>query len=228
MKLFLFDIDGTLLLSGGAGDRSLAKSFKKCLNCEETTEDILPDGKTDYLIIKEIFKKKFPKKELTKKIADSILENYIAYLKTEVPLSPQFKIMSGVISTLNELKDSKNVVIGLATGNIEEGARIKLERANLNRFFTFGGFGSDAEDRTEILKIAATRGIHEAKEIIANDSIYVIGDTPYDIQSAKKAGFKSIAVTTGSFTKKELLKENPDYIYEDFNQLKEDIKKEKI
>jgi phosphoglycolate phosphatase-like HAD superfamily hydrolase len=225
MKLFLFDIDGTLIQSGGAGNRSLAKSFRKTFDCEESVEDVFFDGKTDPAIIKEIFSKKFPQKRLTRKIVDRVLDNYVSYLKMEVAFAPQYKVMSGVIGTLKELVETENIYVGLATGNIEAGAKIKLDRANLNRFFNFGAYGSDSAEREQIIKIAAKRGYSLAKEPIDKGQTYVVGDTPNDIVAAKKAGFKSVAIASGRYSRKELAKQKPDYLFDDFKAFRQEFLK---
>jgi phosphoglycolate phosphatase-like HAD superfamily hydrolase len=223
MKLFLFDIDGTLIQSGGAGKTSLAKSFRKTFDCEESVEGVFLDGKTDPVIIKEIFSKKFPQKRCTKSIVNTVLDNYLSYLRMEVAFAPRYKVLSGVLGTLKDLAESKGTYVGLATGNIEEGAKIKLDRANLNRFFHFGAYGSDSSQREKILKIAAKRGFSVAKETIAKDQTYVVGDTPDDVIAAKKAGFKSVAIASGRFSKKELAKEKPDYLFDDFTDFRREF-----
>ena len=109
-------------------------------------------------------------------------------------------------------------MLGLATGNVELGARIKLDRGNLNRYFTFGGFGSDAEDRTELVRRAAVKAADKKGTPIDNANIFVIGDTPLDIDAGKRAGFQTVGVGTGSYSADQLLAAGATFVVPDFEQ----------
>jgi len=202
--ILLFDIDGTLIYSGGAGSRSIELAFKKLYNINKAMEGILPDGKTDPLIIEEVFIKKLNKKP-TKKEIEKALEYYLMFLEKEIH-NPRYRVMEGAEEFLEWAKGEKRFIIGLATGNIERGAEIKLKPASLLKYFEFGGYASDSWDRTEILKSAYRRGVEIAKREKAEiKEVFVIGDTPRDIFAAQKAGFKSIGMPLFNFKKQELI-----------------------
>ena len=113
--------------------------------------------------------------------------------------------MPGISALLDEMLPRKDVMLGLATGNIESGARIKLDRGNLNRYFTFGGFGSDSEDRAELVRKGAQKAAYKNGAPIAPSNTFVIGDTPLDIEAGKRAGFKTVGVATGNYSVDQLL-----------------------
>ena len=110
------------------------------------------------------------------------------------------------------------LMLGLATGNLETGARIKLDRGGLNRYFSFGGFGSDSEDRAELVRKAAKKAAHKKGESILPSDIFVIGDTNLDIEAGKRAGFKTIGVATGNYSLEELLSAGAGLAVVDFEQ----------
>ena len=117
--------------------------------------------------------------------------------------------MPGVAAFLERGSKETNLLIGLATGNLEPAAWLKLKRGGIQQYFQFGGFGSDSHDRTELTRIAVKRGREIASGTIPCEHIYVIGDTPYDIRAAKALGLKTIAVATGIHKRAELLAHAP-------------------
>ena len=205
MKLLLFDIDQTLINSGGAGLRALDRACEKVLGLKNAMQGISPHGKTDPAIAREILRVRLDRAPLDGKDIPSILEAYVSFLKEEVQVSPGYRVLPGIVSLLEEMLDRQDVVLGLATGNIELGARIKLERGGLNRYFEFGGFGSDSEDRTELVRRAAEKAADKIGASIPPSNIFVIGDTPLDIDAGNRAGFKTIGVGTGSYSAEQLL-----------------------
>ena len=226
--LILFDIDGTLIDSGGAGRRSLDKSFFELTGIRNGTKGIIPDGKTDPLIIVEMFRRRLhrdPTQEELKKMEDL----YLKFLRKEVYLSRGYRVLPGVYELLEKLKEKKSFMLGLGTGNFEEGARIKLSRANLNRFFSFGGFGSDSIDRVEVLRV----GIERGKRLLGErgmgvKTVLVVGDTPYDIKAAKEVGARMIALASGNYSEEDLRREAPDLVISSLQEVKrflEGIKK---
>ena len=141
MKLLLFDVDQTLIYTGGAGLRALDRACRKHLAVENATEGISAHGKTDPAIIREILLARVGSDSTLEIQLQSILESYLLFLREEVQLSPGYRVLPGIVEILREMSAQTGVVIGLATGNVEVGARIKLDRGNLNPYFTFGGFG---------------------------------------------------------------------------------------
>ncbi len=216
MKILLFDIDGTLILSGGAGDRSLTRAFDKLYGLKGAMEGIKPAGKTDPAIVREIFRRKLDIEPSEQQI-NEILQHYVEFLKEEVASSPGYRVLPGVIPLLKALDAEPDVLLGLATGNIRDGARIKLSRADLWRFFRFGGFGSDSEARDEIVKIAVRRGLEMAN--YDPELVLVIGDTPRDIWAAHAAGVRAMGIATGPYSVDELLEAGADAAVENLDDM---------
>ena len=205
MKLLLFDIDQTLINTGGAGLKALDRACQKLFNLENAMDGISPHGKTDPAIAREILRVKLGSDSAHNGQIGTVLEAYISFLKDEVRTSPTYKVLPGIASILDELLPRQDVMLGLATGNVELGARIKLDRGNLNRYFSFGGFGSDSEDRTQLVRRAAEKAAGKNGSPIDPANIFVIGDTPLDIDAGKRAGFKTAGVGTGSYSAEQLL-----------------------
>ena len=137
--LAVFDIDGTLLISGGAGNRSIDRAFEAIFSLKNATEDIDFIGRTDRSIFAEIAKSKLGH-TLREGDIEKVKLLYLKYLRDEVENSKGFKVLSGARELLDRLSLMDNVLIGIATGNIEEGARIKLRKAKIEQYFSFGGF----------------------------------------------------------------------------------------
>jgi len=202
MKLLLFDIDMTLVSTGGAGIRALDRAFETTLGLSHALDGVRPHGKTDPAIIREACVKLGV--SLSAQTHEGILGHYIEYLKEEVADSENYRVLPGVVNLLDACRLNPDVVIGLATGNVESGARIKLERGRLNEYFAFGGFGSDSEDRSEVVRAAARRAEVWVGREGMSDETWVIGDTPMDIAAGREAGFRTLAVATGSYTPDQL------------------------
>lgn len=203
-KLLLFDLDGTLILSGGAGSRAMDRAFEDRFGIPHAACHVVPDGKTDLQILREIYVRVVgpdPDPHLP-----SLQEAYLHFLAQEVPRSTGYQVLPGVASVLRELSSRKDVVLGLATGNLEEGARIKLSRTDFWPYFEGGGFGSDAEDRVQILWFASWKLKHHGPF----EEIWVIGDTPRDIWAARRAGYRVAVVSTGHYALETLQSWNPD------------------
>lgn len=213
-SVLLFDVDATLLLTGHAGTRAVNRAFQHLYGLAEAMEGVRPDGKTDPLIFREILEGKLgrlsPECEIPR-----IAAVYLEYLRDEVERSPGFRVLAGVRELLEALSRREGFLLGLATGNLEEGAWIKLKRAGLDRYFDFGGFGSDAEDRTEVIRTALRRAEHKLGRPVRPEFVFVIGDTPRDILHAREAGVRSVAVATGRTSLEELTSFRPDHLVPD-------------
>jgi phosphoglycolate phosphatase len=217
MKLLLFDVDATLILTGGAGLRALARAFKTLYGVEDAMNGISPSGKTDPSIVREIFLRKLAEVQLIESKIPDVLEAYITYLHEEVESAKTYRILPGIAELLEQLAVRSDVLLGLATGNIERGARIKLARGNLNRYFSFGGFGSDSENRTALVRRAADVAVGKNSVLGSND-IFVIGDTPRDVDAGRDAGFRTVGVATGQYTVEELRQCGADIVIPDFRE----------
>jgi phosphoglycolate phosphatase len=207
VRLLLFDIDQTLVNTGGAGLRALDRACFKLFALEKAMDGISPHGKTDPAIAREILRVRLglAADSVVPALISSTLEAYTGFLEEEVQTSPAYRVLPGIAALLDEMLPRTDVMLGLATGNIEPGARIKLERGNLNRYFTFGGFGSDSEDRAELVRRGAEKAADKNGARIAPSNVFVIGDTPLDIEAGRSAGFNTVGVATGSYSVHQLL-----------------------
>lgn len=220
MKLLLFDIDGTILLTNGAGTRAANRAFEKIYGHPGAMDGVDAAGKTDPLILREMFGNTLSRSYAHAE-AEKLFEEYVIFLEEEVGNSP-IDIMPGIPYLLENLSSRKDIMLGIATGNIERGARIKLRRAGLDGHFKTGGFGSDSWNREELIRVA----IERAKGLLTDgedfERIYVIGDTPHDIVHGRASGAVTVAVATGRYSVDELQEHNPDYLFdqlEDFNNV---------
>ncbi len=217
MKLLLFDIDGTLVLTGGAGIRALNRAFKEVVGIENAMEGIRPHGKTDPAIVREIFVGRGAAGHSPDTVG-RILDVYVECLPDEVRNSSNYRILPGIQKFLDSFNAHSGIVCGLATGNVERGARIKLERGNLNSYFRFGGFGSDAENRTALVRCAAESGVRLLGRSVPASDTFVIGDTPLDIHAGKEAGFRTVGVATSDYSRAHLEAAGADLVMDDFER----------
>lgn len=218
MKLLLFDIDGTLISAGGAGTRALNSSFERVLGIKEAFKKFEMAGKTDIQIIKEglYMHGVSPNSFLITKL----IENYLNFLKLEINNNSKH-LKPGVLEFIQFIDKKLKYPMGLLTGNLEAGARIKLEAFGLNIYFPFGAYGSDHEDRNYLLPIAIERFATTLNKRIEFNQCIVIGDTPRDVQCAKPYGAKVIAVATGPFSKEELQKTDADLVVETLSEIEQ-------
>ncbi|GAB4288216.1 MAG: HAD family hydrolase [Myxococcota bacterium] len=221
MKILLFDIDHTLLYTGGGGSRALDYAFKKVFNLDGGMKEVSVAGKTDPLIVAEVVKKRLNASPTAEEISDA-LDVYIKRLAIEIADTSSGHIKKGLLNLLNELSTRDDILLGILTGNIEGGANLKLDAFNLRGYFRFGAYSSDSPDRNKLVAVAKERAERLiGRKLAPSEPIVVIGDTPYDIACAKAAGVYSIAVATGPYSVEELKQNNPNLVIEDLDSGKE-------
>ena len=213
MRLILFDIDGTLIDSGGAGVRSLDLAFKKVFSVENAFHGISMAGKTDSQIIKEALAKHGLSMDGN---MNALIEAYLFHLKQEIR-NDRKHTKPGIFEILELLSPMKDIGLGLLTGNLEQGARIKLDAFHLNKYFPYGAFGSDDEDRNKLLPVAVRRFEELFEEKPRIEESIVIGDTPRDVECAHIYGAICIGVATGPYTFDELVEAKADYVVKDLS-----------
>ncbi len=203
--VLLFDIDGTLVTTGGVGRRALELAFERAHGRRDACSGFRFDGMTDRAIVRGGLLALGL--DPTAASIDAVLERYLEVLAEEVAAAPaeRYRVHAGMCETLDAAAGRPHVAVGLGTGNIRAGARIKLERVGLFHRFGFGGFGCDDEDRTTLLRLGAERGAAALGVLLRQARVVVIGDTPKDVAAALRIGAESVGVGTGSFSPAELL-----------------------
>lgn len=208
--VYLFDIDGTLLRAGGAGARAFDRVMVALHAIERASEGTLFGGKTDPWIIDQIYQRHFRRAASDDDIA-TFLAHYLPLLEDELAQKPP-RVLPAVVATLDALTDL--ALLGVATGNVERGADLKLRAAGLSGRFRFGGYGSDARDRAELVAIAIERARALAPD---HTEVVVVGDTIHDISAARACNATVCAVTTGSDPREALL--HADAVFDSMEEL---------
>jgi phosphoglycolate phosphatase len=197
----LFDIDGTLLDCAGAGRRSMIAAFGEAFGRPDACDGFVFGGMTDRAIAR--LGLTAIGLEASADAIDRVIAGYRGFLALELQKIERFKVHHGALE-LVELARSQGHAVGLGTGNVREGARLKLEHCQIWDRFEFGGFGCDAEARHELLAIGRARGSERLGRAPETTATLVIGDTPKDVEAAHAIGATCLAVTTGRFDAAEL------------------------
>ena len=215
-RLLLFDIDGTLIHSGGAGVQALKSAFQERFGIADDLHGIEIAGMTDSGIVVSILNKhKIP---ATNENISGFLDSYVHFLSLELPRR-KGKLLPGVLKLLEKLKARPHVVLGLLTGNVSRGARLKLEHYGVWHFFEFGAFADDHRDRNQLGRFARARAKEKHGREFAASEIDVIGDTPHDIACGKALGARTVAVATGRWSRDELAKYHPNFLIDDLSDV---------
>jgi phosphoglycolate phosphatase len=212
----LFDIDGTLISTGGASDRAWKRAFKELQGVDVDVPAVTGKGVPDPEVGRVVFVKTIGR-EPTKDEGDALMRRRLDHLSEEVQTSPGYVVKDGVVELLDRLVD-EGIMLGLTTGNVEEAAHIKLGRANLNRYFSFGGYGSDSPDRTELTRKALERAEKVSGDRLDRKRCFSCGDTPRDVEAGHGAGIRVVGVATGEFTVEELREGGADAVIRSFRE----------
>lgn len=215
-RLVLFDIDQTLIHGAGCGRRALEKALEEILRVKEGLKDISTSGKTDTYIVFEALEKNGMLQSLSPKKDFLLWERYIVHLQNELNASTEARIQEGVVELLEQLQNESDTCLGLLTGNIENGAKAKLEHFGLWNYFAAGGFGSDHLDRNIVAQVALDRCRAHFNRPFPVDQVVVVGDSVRDIAAARAIGAKAVMVATGLDTYATLLSEQPYSLFHNF------------
>ena len=216
-KLVLFDIDGTLVLTGGAGVRAMTRACDEIVGSSNALHGVAVAGRTDWIILSDALERMG--RDLDQQLFSALRDRYVTYLREEikVPGHGVKAIMPGIQALLDDLQARDGVYLGLLTGNFEAGARIKLEYFDLWRYFQCGAFGDDAADRNALVPFAVSRARDCGVPDLAPQDILVVGDTPHDIACARAVGATPVAVATGMFTTEQLRDSGADIVFRDLS-----------
>ncbi len=217
VKLVLFDIDGTLVHTGGAGIKAFAKVFATQFGIPNGTERIKFAGRTDVGLVREFFVSN--RIEPSPDNFTAFFEQYVFWLDYILAQSVT-ESCPGISKLIRELQTlSEPPTLGLLTGNIRLGAEIKLRHFDLWKEFVTGAFADDHEDRDYIAHVARGRGSRLLGRELRGEEIVVIGDTPLDIKCGRAIGARVLAVATGGATLDELKQHSPDWAVNDLSRL---------
>lgn len=214
MKVVLFDIDGTLITSGGAGLRALASACADVFGVPNALDGVSTAGRLDPLIIRDAlaeagFEQPSPE------VFERFVTTYCGHLRDELRTSAPQAVLPGVADLLEVLMTRDDVGVGLLTGNFSVSARIKLDHFGLSRFFEWGAFGEDGPSRSHLVPVALDRAARFGWSPARADHVLVIGDTPHDVECAHAHGAVALAVATGTFDREALQRTGAEIVVED-------------
>jgi phosphoglycolate phosphatase len=214
-RLILFDIDGTLLSAAGAAAAPFRAALEAVFGTAGPLEGYSFAGRTDPQIARELLELAGFERDRVEAEIDRVWEIYLEGLRPSLERA-EITVHPGVRTLLERLERERAAVLGLLTGNVREGARLKLEAAGLGfDRFVVGAFGSDHEDRPELPAVAIRRAEERCGHRFSGKSVVIIGDTPRDIACGEHLGVRTIAVATGSYTREQLAACGPDHTFED-------------
>ena len=213
-RLYLFDIDGTLITSGGAGESSFREAVEEFCGSLAPLDGISFAGNTDTAIARSV---------LTAAGMDAsdanvmgLLDAYIARLAGRMHRH-QGKVLPGILPLLELLKERPDCTLALLTGNLAKGAEVKLTHYGVWHYFGFGAYADDHHVRNELGPVARARALEHHGLDFPPERIYVIGDTPRDIDCGRAFGAVTVAVATGHYSREELAAHHPDFLFDDFS-----------
>ena len=213
VRLVLFDIDGTILRSNGAGRRAMLAALREVFGAAGP-EDHRYDGKTDPQIVREVMRLEGHHDAHIDERMDALMSLYLVQLEQELEHSRTL-VHPGIFELLDALEERHDTILGLLTGNLREGAYAKLRAAGIDPDrFRVGAFGSDHEHRPELPALARQRAHVELGVDLEGEHLVVIGDTPADIECGRSLGVRAIGVATGAYSVDELRRHSPHAVFE--------------
>jgi phosphoglycolate phosphatase len=221
MPLVLFDIDGTLLLTAGAGRRAIVAALGEEVGAISAFDRIRFDGKTDPQIVAELLEAAGQPEPRESPRVQALCRRYVALLALELKRpTARTTLMPGVVELLDRLEQDEGVVLGLLTGNLEDGAALKLRAGGIDpRRFRVGAYGSDSAHRPDLPAIAARRAEPLFGHRPTGSEVVIIGDTPADIACGTGISARAVAVATGSYSAADLAACAPHAVFDDLSDI---------
>jgi phosphoglycolate phosphatase-like HAD superfamily hydrolase len=215
-RAILFDVDGTLISTGGAGARSWRYAFDELHGIPADIGQFTDAGMTDPVVARRTFKAALGRDPSPTELA-TVMAAYLDRLPYEVEHSEKYRVLDGAAELLPRLGRS-GILLGITSGAVEAAAHIKLARAGFNRYFPFGGYGSDSADRVELTKRAIEKGSALIGDPIDPSHVFVVGDTPKDIEAAHGAGCVAVGTATGHYSREELEAAGAEYVVDSLRE----------
>jgi phosphoglycolate phosphatase len=216
-RLILFDIDGTLLVTGGAAKKAFVRAVQDTYGTIGRLESFPFDGKTDPQIIRIVLKEAGVSESVIEEKLWDCLRLYVKYNEVELPKATKAVLYPGVRDVLDLLSKDERVTLGVLTGNVEQGAKQKLAMFDLARYFAFGVYASDSADRVELARLALKRAEEVTGHRFQPQETYIIGDTEFDISCSRAIGAQAVAVATGNSGVERLGSFGPDLLFRDYS-----------
>jgi phosphoglycolate phosphatase-like HAD superfamily hydrolase len=213
MRVFLFDIDGTLIDAGGAGRRSMTAAFAGVFGIDQPFEAFDLLGRTDLNIVWEVCQRHLGRRPGDEELA-RFFDAYLARLELELRRGDGYRVLPGTREIVEHLAGRPDVVLGLGTGNLEAGARLKLARTGYAHHFRVGGFGADGPDRAAVLR----RGVERARALVPGAAVdpkdvWIVGDSVRDVEAARAIGATAVAIAAGWQSLEVLRAAGPDLAF---------------
>ena len=212
----IFDIDGTLISTGGAGGRAWDRAAKRLYGKPADITEFTDTGMTDPEVATEVFKYVHGS-EPTQEQLQTLFAAYLWFIPDEVQGSEGYHVLDGARETLQAVRDAE-LPVGIVTGALEPASHVKLGRGQLNGYLDFGGFGSDSAQRAEITEIAIQRASVWAGRSLDAAECFVVGDTPKDIEAAHAVGAVAVGVASHKYTREQLAEAGPEHLLDDLTQ----------
>ncbi|MDQ2706234.1 MAG: HAD hydrolase-like protein [Actinomycetota bacterium] len=206
----LFDIDETLVHTGGSGARSWAWAFEKLYGVAADIGEHTSAGETDPQVGRATFRGVLEREPSHEEMA-KLYTQYLWHLSEDIWTSEGYRVLDGAEALLTRL-GAEGVILGVISGAMEGAARTKMEPGKLNRYFVFGSYGSDSPDRTELTRLGMAKAARLHGQDLAKDEVYVVGDTPRDIEAAHAAGATAIGVASGHYSTEDLAEAKADHV----------------
>jgi len=214
MRVCFFDIDGTLLSTGGAGQAAMEAALLSEFQADRPVEGIPMAGRTDRAIVSDLFA--FYGVEEDEQIWTKFMAAYLRHLPEHLR-QRQGTVLPGIAAVLDELQQRDDVLLGLLTGNFREGAQLKLSHYRIHHYFLFGGFGDRHHHRDDVAGEALREAVRHHGNPFPGERVWVIGDTPADVRCARAIGARAVAVATGNYSRDDLDATAPDHLFDDFS-----------